>query len=198
LTDALTWVIIHRTMNYTDGGDPRRRFVVLLSITAGYNALWAGAAAFRVLVDLPARYRLGPLAFADLSRATDLSAGLVFYPVAAIGSALLACATWVAARRIRAAPTVRIRTTIAAVSTLAVLAVTVQAAPIMFNIGSSGDPAVLVELANRFALITDFRAALAVIAAVALLVALALCAASQASRPERADSAPPVAGGNLG
>jgi hypothetical protein len=56
-------------------------------LTVGTNTLWAGAATFRVVVDLPARHRIGPIAFAALSRAADLATGLVFYRVAAIGSA---------------------------------------------------------------------------------------------------------------
>ena len=83
----------------------KKRFTLLLAIATAVNVLWAGAATFRVLIDLPARHRLGPVAFAELSRATDLARGLVFYPMAGIGSALLACAAWFFAVRTRAAGT---------------------------------------------------------------------------------------------
>ena len=66
---------------------------MLLACAAGLSSAWAGAVTFRVLIDLPARHRIGALAFAELSRATDLSRGLVFYPVGAIGVALLSTAS---------------------------------------------------------------------------------------------------------
>jgi hypothetical protein len=128
-------------------------------------------------VDLPARHRIGPTAFADLSKATDLAAGLVFYPVAAIGSALLSCAAWFVAVRTRAAPPVRRATALAAIANLFVLALTTQAAPLMFHIGSARtDPSLLTDLADRFTFWTNLRAVAADVAAVALLYALTICA----------------------
>lgn len=165
----------------------RKSFVILLAAAVGTNTLWAGAATFRVLVDLPARHRLGPTAFADLSKATDLAAGLVFYPTAAIGSALLSCATWFVAARTRAPPPVRRATALAAIATLSVLALTTQAASLMFHIGAApSDPGLLADLADRFTLLTNLRALAADVAAIALLYALTICAL----RDGRADSAP--------
>lgn len=163
-------------MKYGDASDRgAKRFRALLAVAAGFNTLWAGAATFKVVIELPARHRIGAVAFAELARATDLSAGLAFYPIAAIGSAILACATWVAARKVGAPPSVRKRAAVAALATLAVLAVTAVAAPIMFTIGSSAnDPGSLAALEDRFALLTDIRAALADVGAIALVVALAL------------------------
>lgn len=46
------------------------------------------------MIDLPARSRIGPIAFAEFSRATDLStAGMVFYVLYGVGGALLTGAT---------------------------------------------------------------------------------------------------------
>jgi hypothetical protein len=155
----------------------RTKFIALLTVAAAFNAFWAGAVAFRVLLDLPARHRIGAVAFADLSRATDLSWGLLLYPVAGIGSALLAGATLIAARKVRAPRPVQVRTILATVAAMAVLGVTVFAAPIMFAIGASADDAArLVLLEDRFALLTDVRAAFGAIGAIALVIALAQCA----------------------
>ncbi len=161
---------------WAEGQSRAKSFVVLLTAAAGFNLVWAGAATFRVLVDLPARHRLGAVAFAELSRATDLSAGLVFYPVSALGACALSCAVAMAARA-SASRRVRRAAMVAAICSLAVLALTTQAAPIMFRIGASANDASAVEsLGDRFTFLTNFRAAFAVLAAVALQYALGECA----------------------
>jgi hypothetical protein len=169
---------IHLMVNlWRRWGSARTRLVLLLAVAAGVNLSWAGAVTFRVLVDLPARSRIGPLAFAELSRATDLSNGLVFYPIGGLGSAMLSLATWLTARGARASPSVRVAAGVAAVSTLLVLVVTIRAAPIMFQIGSApDDAAALALLADRFARLSQLRALLADLAATALLAALTVCA----------------------
>lgn len=159
-----------------------RGFVALLGIAAGVNLAWAGAVTFRVLVDLPSRHRIGPAAFAELSRATDLSVGLIFYPVCAISSALLACAACATAVRGKAALVVRQQTAVAAAAAVLVLAVTARAAPLMFQIGAATDSPAIEGLADRFATLTDLRALLADIAGVALLGALMASALPPARR----------------
>jgi hypothetical protein len=155
----------------------KKSFVALLGVAVGVNLAWAGAITFRVLIDLPARHRIGPVAFAELSRATDLSGGLVFYPALAIGSALLSCAVWLATVRTKAPRSTRWQAAAAAVSALLVLGVTMQAAPIMFRIGASpNDAASIQPLADRFAALTNIRALFADAGAVALLWALTTCA----------------------
>ena len=119
---------------------------MLLTVAAGVNLVWAGAVILRVVVDLPARHRIGSIAFAELSRATDLATGLVFYPVSAGGAALLAGASAVAAATTRASSRIRRASIMAAACTAMVLALTTLAAPIMFQIGSSpNDADVLIE-----------------------------------------------------
>ena len=155
----------------------KRRFILTLALALGVNALWAGAVLFRVLIDLPARHRIGPMGFAELSRATDLSAGLVFYPAAAVGSAVLSVLTWFVARRTNAPRPIRVATGVAATCTILVLALTTQAAPLMFRIGSAAaDPTLIEDLADRFTWWTNLRAASAAVAAAALLYALTACA----------------------
>ena len=55
------------------------RLVLVVAAATVFEGIRAGAGTFRLLLDLPARHRLGPGAFAAFSRATDLSAfGVVF------------------------------------------------------------------------------------------------------------------------
>jgi hypothetical protein len=155
----------------------KKSLIVVLAVAAGWNLTWAGALTFRVVIDLPARHRIGSAAFANLSRATDLSGGLVFYPVLAVGSCLLACAAGWAAWRTKAPRSIRWLSVVGVVSTALVLGVTTQAAPLMFLIGDSATNAALIgPLADRFTALTNARAFLADVGAVALLCALTACA----------------------
>jgi len=63
-------------------------FILILAATV-LTGLLAGISVDKAVVQLPARHRMGVIAFAAFSRANDLGAGLVFYPVLGIGAALL-------------------------------------------------------------------------------------------------------------
>jgi hypothetical protein len=154
------------------------RLLPLLVATTAFEALRAGAGSFRVLIDLPARHRIGPVAFAELSRATDLStAGIVFYVLYGFGGALLTGATWIAATRVEAPRAIRLLTAVAFVSSLAILLLTTQAAPLMFRIGSSpNDPALLADILDRFTIWTQLRVLCADQSFGAMLAALTILA----------------------
>jgi hypothetical protein len=62
---------------------------ILILAAAVLTGLLAGISIDKAVVQLPARHRMGVIAFAAFSRANDLGAGLVFYPVLGIGAALL-------------------------------------------------------------------------------------------------------------
>src|SRR4051812_5502146 len=96
-----------------------------LAVTTGFEGLRAGAGTFRMLIDLPARAHVGAVAFADFSRATDLStAGYIFYALYGIGGALLTCGTWIVARRVRAPLVIRRLSALASLCSLLILAMT--------------------------------------------------------------------------
>lgn len=151
---------------------------LLIAATTAFEALRAGAGTFRVLLDLPARFRIGPVAFAELSRATDLSTGgIVFYALYGFGGALLTVAAWIVARRTHAPLGIQRLAATAAVCSLLILAMTTQAAPLMFRIGSSpNDPVLLAGLIDRFALWTILRVFCTDISFFAMLGALTLLA----------------------
>ncbi len=161
--------------------------LALLTVTTAFEALRMGASVFRGLIDLPARARIGPVAFADLSRATDLStAGFVFYVIYGIGGALLTCAMWIVAVRTRAPIFVRRLSGVSAACSLLILGFTTQAAPLMFRVGSSAnDAATLTDLLDGFAFWTYLRLLCACVSFTAIFFALARLAWSATKSEEQ-------------
>jgi hypothetical protein len=152
------------------------------ALATGFEGLRAGAGTFRALLDLPARARIGPLAFAEFSRATDLSrTGVVFYAIFGLGGALITAAAWVTAVRGRAPVTIRRLLATSAIASLLVLVLTTQAAPLMWRVGSAPpEPALVASLLDRFTAWTFLR-----IACVDLSFAAALLALTLAALPRR-------------
>jgi hypothetical protein len=166
------------------------RFLLIIGGTALFEGLRAGAGTFRLLLDLPAREDVGPIAFAEFSRATDLSTrGVVFYIVYGFGGALLTLAAWLWARRVRADRMVRRLLGAACICSLLVLILTTRAAPLMWQVGRSQDATVLRALLDRFTFWTELRIVLvdgSFVAVLSSLVALALKGAS----PQSSESLP--------
>jgi hypothetical protein len=158
-----------------------RSLIAAIAAAAGFEGLRAGAGTFRVLLDLPARTRIGPLAFAELSRATDLSTrGVVFYAVFGIGGAFVTGVTWLLAMRGRAPRAIRRLLAISVLASLLVLVLTTQAAPIMWRVGSAPpDPALVAGLLDRFTAWTIARVVCVDLSFSAVLGALALAALSR-------------------
>jgi hypothetical protein len=71
--------------------------LILIFAANVMTGLLAGASLDKLVVQLPARRRMGVAKFAEFSRANDLGNGLVAYPILGIGSALLAIAAALAA-----------------------------------------------------------------------------------------------------
>ncbi len=138
-----------------------------------------------MVIDLPARAAVGPVAFADFSRATDLStAGYVFYALYGIGGVLLTCGTWLVARRAPAPLVIRRLSALASCCSLLILAMTARAAPLMWRVGSgSTDAGVLMGLLDRFAFWTNLRIVAADLSFLAILSALGYVALGASPRP---------------
>lgn len=168
--------IIHHLMNSYSG--PRTNALpLILGVTTLFEGLRAGAGTFRLLLDLPARHDLGPVAFAAFSRATDLSTrGIVFYSFYGVGGALLTGTTWIAVKRAKVDRSIRQLSGAACISSLLVLALTTQAAPLMWGVGRSRDAALLRDLLDRFTVWTTFRIGLVDLSFLAVLSALVLLA----------------------
>jgi hypothetical protein len=164
-------------MNYRSS----RALPVVLAIVALFEGLRAGAGTFRVIVDLPARFALGPVAFGEFSKATDLSPrGVVFYVVFGVGGLGVTALALVAAWRGRAPPPVRRALVLACLCSTLVLLATTQAAPLMWRIGASRDPASIASLLDRFVLWTQLRVALVDVSFLAVVTALVLQGRSEA------------------
>jgi hypothetical protein len=157
---------------------PGRRIVVAVAVAVAFEGLRAGAGTFSALLDLPARERVGPVAFADFSRATDLStAGVVFYVIFGVGGALVTGLTWLIAVRGKAPAPIRRLLAVSAVASLLVLVLTTQAAPLMWHVGSApADSVLLTGLLDRFTAWTLARIVYVDVSFAAVLTALTLVA----------------------
>lgn len=171
-------------MNY----GPTKAMLGLLSVTTLAEGLRAGAGTFRLLIDLPARFTIGPVAFAALSRATDLSPrGIAFYSAYGIGGCLLTTAALVGAWRSRAQRLARATLAISCVCSVLVLVATTQAAPLMWQVGRLGnDPAALTDLLDRFAFWTALRVALVDISFLCVIAATIAELNSETRQPRSA------------
>lgn len=146
----------------------------MLIVTTVFEALRMGASVFRGLIDLPARNRIGPVAFAEFSRATDLSTtGIIFYVIYGVGGALLTGAMWFVAVRTDSPVFVRRLSSVSVLCSLLILAFTTQAALLMFRVSTSpNDAAVLQELLDGFVFWTYPRLLCACISFIAIITAL--------------------------
>lgn len=162
---------------------------LVLALTTLFEGLRAGAGTFRLLLDLPARHQVGPVAFAAFSQATDLSVrGVAFYALYGFGGASLTGLAWLAARRLQADRSIRLLLGCAFVSSLLVLVLTTQAAPLMWAVGRTRDPALLRDLLDRFTFWTTLRIGVVDLSFLAVVSALVHLAAKNSgavsSQPE--------------
>ena len=116
------------------------------------DGLLAGLSLDKVIVQLPARRRMGVAGYAAYARSADLANGVAFYALAGVSAAVLTVAAFgVAAGRGAPAAVTGLLGTAAVLSVLH-SAATGRAAPTMFQIGRAGDtPAALEPLLTRFA-----------------------------------------------
>ena len=146
-------------------------FVVVLFA----DGLLAGLSVDKVIVQLPARRRLGVVAYADYARAADLGGGLALYPIVGIGAAVLTIIAFPVALFSGATGATVVLLGIAGLLSLLHSVATGFAVPTMMRIGRSpNDEAVLTPLLSRFALASGIRAILQVTTFVIVLIAVAL------------------------
>ena len=142
--------------------------LVVLAAVA-FNGLLAGASLDQSVKQLPARKRIGAIAYSAYAQAADLGNGIPLYGALGVGAALLSIVASVVAWR---GGGEAIRMPAAIVVTLAVLhsAATIRAAPTMFSQRQAlGNEAVLNRIFDRFARWQAYRCALQLANFVALL-----------------------------
>jgi hypothetical protein len=144
--------------------------VLLIALATAMNGLLAGLNVDTVLVKLPARRRIGAVAYATFARGNDLGNGLLVYPLLGIGAALLtvlaALFAFVSHARMEVVLPLSLATLLSLLHTFA----TTRAAPIMFNLKNTPDDEVLLAAKlDRFARWHTVRATLQVVAFFILL-----------------------------
>ncbi len=149
-------------------------FVLVLILAATVvTGLLAGASLDKAIVQLPARQRMGVVAFSAFSRANDLGNGLIVYPAFGISAALLTIIAALTAF-LQGAPSTHIWPLYIS-ALLAVLhsVTTARAAPNMLSLrGPNSDETILTETLNRFAKWHNLRAVLQLLNFVMLLWAV--------------------------
>jgi hypothetical protein len=123
--------------------------VVLAAIAA--NGLLAGASLDQSVKQLPARKRIGAVAYSAYTEAADLGNGIPLYAALGIGAALLSLAAAVVGWRMGAEAT-RVPAFLAGVLAVLHSAATTRAEPTMFSQRRvRGDEAALANIFDRFA-----------------------------------------------
>jgi hypothetical protein len=134
-------------------------WVLLAALVA--NGLLTGASLDQTIKQLPARHRIGVLAFSDYSRAGDLGRGIAWYASLGIGAALLTVVAAVIGLADRPDGQTAAALWLALTLTAAHSFTTTRAAPTNFSQrGAAGDPVRLTAIFDRFARWSNARASL--------------------------------------
>jgi hypothetical protein len=150
--------------------------LLALNIAAtALNGLLAGISFDGALVKLPARRRIGAVAYAIFARGNDLGNGLWVYPATAIGAALLILVATIVAFVAHASAALLVPLSIATLASIGHFVATSRAAPVMLRVGKTpDDEALLAPLLDRFARWHAVRATLQVLTFFVMLWALVI------------------------
>jgi hypothetical protein len=147
-------------------------FVLIVAATAA-DGLLAGASLDQSIKQLPARHKIGLVAYSEYSRASDLGPGILWYAILGVGAAVLTIAAAVVAF-LEGVPSAT-ATPLYVAAGLAVLhsLVTTQAAPTNFSQRRvAKDEAALERVFDRFERWQTLRVVLQVLTFGAMLWAL--------------------------
>jgi hypothetical protein len=124
----------------------------LLILATAINGLLAGLNVDTALVKLPARRRIGMVAYATFARGNDLGNGLLVYPLLGIGAALLIVLATLFAFVSQARMEVVLPLSLASLLSLLHTFATTRAAPIMLSLKNTPDDEALLGVKlDRFA-----------------------------------------------
>jgi hypothetical protein len=145
----------------------------LMILATAMNGLLSGLNVDTALVKLPARRRIGAVAYATFARGNDLGNGLVVYPILGIGAALFTVLATVIASLEHSLMELLLLLSLASLLSLLHTFVTVRAAPVMLSIKDTpDDEALLRAKLDRFARWHAVRATFQVLTFFVLLWAL--------------------------
>lgn len=146
---------------------------ILIVLATAFNGILAGASLDQVIKQLPARHRIGAVAYSAYAQAADLKNGIAWYASIGIGSAILAIAAAIAAVSQAISVGTALPIYIAAVLSVLHSLVTTQAAPTMFSQRRyNNDEEALTKVFNHFARLSQLRALLQVLTFASLLWAM--------------------------
>jgi hypothetical protein len=149
--------------------------VFLIALATAINGLLAGLNTDTALVKLPARRRIGAVAYATFARGNDLGNGLVVYPLLGVGAALLTMLATALAYIVRSPIEILLPLSIASLLSVLHSFATTRAALVMLCIKDApDDEALLASKLDRFARWHAMRATFQVLAFFVLLWALAI------------------------
>jgi hypothetical protein len=147
--------------------------LALIIAATALGGLLAGFSFDGALVKLPARHRIGAVAYATFARGNDLGNGLWVYPTTAIGTALLTIVATLVAYVEHEPTALLVPLSIATLMSVGHFVTTARAAPIMLRVGKTADDeALLAPLLDRFAQWNEVRATLQVLTFFVMLWAL--------------------------
>ncbi len=149
--------------------------VFLIASASAINGLLAGLNVDTALVKLPARRRIGAVAYATFARGNDLGNGLVVYPLLGIGAALLTLLVTALTYAERSPMEVLLPLSLASLLSLLHTAATARAAPVMLSMKDApDDETILAAKLDRFARWHTVRATFQALAFFVLLWALVI------------------------
>jgi hypothetical protein len=124
---------------------------ILLIAAVAFNGILTGASLDQSIKQLPARRRIGVIAFSVYSRAADLGNGIIWYAIIGIGAALLTIAAALGAYLQPAPASLALPLYLAALTSLLHSFATAQAAPTNFRQRQAPDDAAqLAEILDHF------------------------------------------------
>ncbi|MBA3872840.1 MAG: hypothetical protein H0X30_27230 [Anaerolineae bacterium] len=142
-----------------------------------FNGILVGASLDQSIKQLPARHRIGVIAYSAYAKASDLGNGIVWYAIIGIGSALLTLTAAIAVFSQHTYLPYALPIYIAGVLSILHTLATTQAAPTMFSQRHhENDEAALTAIFNRFERWQTIRAILQLLTLLALLWALVVYA----------------------
>jgi hypothetical protein len=149
------------------------RILWLLVAAVLGNGLLVGASLDQVIKQLPARHRIGVLAFSDYSKAGDLERGIAWYAALGIGAALLTVIAAVVGLTQQPGMPAAAALWLALGLTVAHSFTTLRAAPLNFSQrAAAGDAARLAAIFDRFERWSTARASLQVFTLLSVTSAL--------------------------
>ena len=145
----------------------------LIVIATILNGGLAGVSLEGSLVKLPARRRIGVVAYATFARGNDLGNGLVVYPIWAVSAALLTFIATIVAYFEQQPTALLIPLTIASLTSIGHFLATSQAAPVMLSLNHTpDDETILTAKLDKFERWSAVRTTLQVLTFFVLMWAL--------------------------